>query len=116
MSDYQYAIDAAHVPVGQAVRVQVDDLWIAVSNDNGTFFATDEICPHAGGHLGGGDVCDGCVVCPVHHWPWDLNTGLTDPNMPYLFIKRYPCEIRDGKVYVDIDSPQLPPGMDTPVP
>src|SRR5262245_20356420 len=77
------------VKPGRSVPVQVGDHWYAICNDRGTFYACDNLCPHAGGSLGRGDVHDGCVVCPVHHWPWDLRTGLTDPQMAYMRLKRY---------------------------
>jgi len=105
MSDYVFAINAEEVQPGKAAMVQIKEQWYAVCNDNGTFYATDESCPHEGGHLGRGEVRDGCLVCPVHLWPWDLKTGLTDSNMPHMRLKTYRCEVRDGKVYVDVSGP-----------
>ncbi len=108
MSDFVYAVDTRDVPPGRAVPVLINDRWFAVCNDNGTFHVTAFHCPHESGPLGKGVVCDGAIVCPVHHWPWDLKTGLTDPKMPYLRLPIYPCEIREGKVYADVTHP-IPP-------
>ncbi len=100
-------IAAAEVPAGKSVMIGVAGRHFVVSNDQGRYHVTDCACPHAGGPLGGADVRDGCIICPVHHWPWDLRTGLTDPNFPELHLRVYPCELRDGLVYADIsgDSP-----------
>jgi nitrite reductase/ring-hydroxylating ferredoxin subunit len=103
-----YAIDADAVKPGRAAPVQIGDRWFVVCNDRGQFYAGDNLCPHAGGSLGKGDVHDGCIVCPVHHWPWDLKTGLSDPNMPFMRMKRYHCEVREEKVYVNVSAPIQP--------
>ncbi len=105
MSDFVYAIDVKDVPPGRAVPVMVNDRWFAVCNDRGTFYVTAFNCPHENGPLGKGYVRDGKIICPVHHWPWDLKTGLTDPAMPHLRLRLYPCEVRDGRVYADVSHP-----------
>lgn len=101
-------LDVNAVPQGEARPAQVDGKWYAVSNDGGTFHVTDIHCPHEHGPLGRAEVRDGCLICPVHHWPWNLKTGLTADNMPCLRLNRYPCEVRDGKVWADVSTP-LPP-------
>lgn len=113
MPDPAYVIDVEQVPAGRAVAAEVAGRWYAVCNDGGTFHVVDFHCPHEGGALAGGEVHDGCIVCPVHHWPWDLRTGLTDPHMPYLRLKRYRCEVRDGRVYADLTAP-IPPDLPQP--
>jgi nitrite reductase/ring-hydroxylating ferredoxin subunit len=110
MSDLHYLIDADRVPVGEARPAKADGRWFAVCNDNGSFHVADVECPHEGGPMGRGDVKDGCLICPVHHWPWDLTTGMTDENLPHLRLARYRCEVRDGKVYADLSAP-LPPKL-----
>ena len=105
---WKYAAESASIQPGAAAAVQLDDRWWAICNDRGTFYACDNLCPHAGGPLGRGDVHDGCVVCPVHGWPWDLRTGLSAPGMPWMRLRRYRCEVRAGKVYVDLSAP-IPP-------
>jgi nitrite reductase/ring-hydroxylating ferredoxin subunit len=101
MPDYRYAVDADQVPPGQAVPVLIDDHCYAVCNDGGTFYVCDNLCPHAGGSLGRGEVDDGRVICPVHHWPWDLRTGLTAEEMPHMRLRLYPCRVVGGKVFIE---------------
>jgi len=110
MSEFVYAIDTEDVPAGRSMPARIGDNWYAVCNDGGTFHVTDIECPHEGGPLGRGEVRDGCVICPVHHWPWDLGTGLSDTNLPHLRLKTYPCEVRDGKLYADVSAP-IPPDL-----
>ncbi len=105
MSSYVFLIEAAEVPPGRAAPVRVGDRWFAVCNDGGHFHVVDHDCPHEGGSLAGGEVRDGCVICPVHAWPFDLQTGLTDERMPWMRLRRYPCELRDGRVFADVTAP-----------
>ena len=108
MSEVVPIIDASEVQVGQVVPVQIGDDWFIVCNDQGTFHVTGYHCPHEHGVLGRGELHDGCIVCPVHHWPWDLKTGLTDPNLPHLRLPIYRCELKDGQVCADLSAP-IPP-------
>ncbi len=109
MPEFVYAIDTKDVPLGRAVPVMIGDRWYAVCNDSGTFHVTAFNCPHENGPLGKGHVHDGKLYCPVHHWPWDLRTGLTDPKLPQLRLRIYACEVRDGQVFADVSQP-MPPG------
>jgi nitrite reductase/ring-hydroxylating ferredoxin subunit len=105
MPELQYMIDAKDVPEGQVKAVQVGESWYVVCNEAGAFHVTDITCPHQGSPLSGGDVRRGCLLCPVHRWPWDLKTGLTSPDNPTLRLGIYRCEMRDGKVYADVSAP-----------
>ena len=49
---------------------------VAVWNDNGTFYATNFICPHMGGPLSDGVLRDGVIECPWHGWTYYVETGL----------------------------------------
>lgn len=39
------------------------------------FFAVDAVCPHQGGPLGEGDVCENKIRCPWHGFEFDLESG-----------------------------------------
>jgi len=113
MTDFVYVIDAKGVPTGESVPVQIGNRWFAVCQDKGEFYVTDILCPHAGGPLGCAEVHDGKLVCPVHYWPWNLETGLSDRRGPHLRLHRYQCVVQDGKVYADVSVPiPLDPSMD----
>ena len=51
--------------------------FICVANVDGEIYATDNVCPHWGGPLGQGTIENGKLVCPWHHWDYDLKTGAT---------------------------------------
>jgi UDP-MurNAc hydroxylase len=38
-------------------------------------FRFQRYCPHAGEDLSYAEITDGLIICPRHHWTWDLSTG-----------------------------------------
>jgi len=63
------------VPPGTAKEVMADDQVVALYNVDGTFYALDGVCPHAGGPLGEGTLRGTVVTCPWHGWQFDVKSG-----------------------------------------
>jgi nitrite reductase/ring-hydroxylating ferredoxin subunit len=63
------------VPPGTAKELTVAGRVIALFNVEGTFYAVDGICPHAGGPLGEGALTGNVATCPWHGWQFDVTTG-----------------------------------------
>ena len=61
----------------------------------------DNTCPHANGNLSAGEVSGTVVTCPSHDWQFDLCTGVCVDSSKAR-VKRYPAEIRDGVVWVEL--------------
>jgi len=75
---------------------------IALFHIEGTFYATDNFCPHRGGPLFRGHVEPGpSVRCPLHGWAFDIESGKC-LNMPQAKISTFPVEIRGEEVFVQI--------------
>ncbi len=55
--------------------VQLQNKRIAVTKTDKGFFAVDARCPHQGGPLGDGEVCEGKIRCPWHGFKFDLKSG-----------------------------------------
>lgn len=79
------------IPAGTGRTVEVDGIWIAVFNVEGRFYAVDNSCPHAGGPLGEGKLCEGVVECPWHGWKFNVISGarVGNPNFQVAC-----CEVR----------------------
>ena len=72
-SEFVKVARLADVPPGEVIMVH--DGAAAVANVDGTLYAIQNQCPHAGGNLGEG-VLEECVVeCPWHAGRWDVRTG-----------------------------------------
>lgn len=72
---------------------------VAVFKTPQGFRACQNVCPHAGGSLGEGNVEGETVTCPLHGWQFNLQTGAC-LNEPGNDIKIYPVEVRKGKIFL----------------
>lgn len=81
--------------------VKVNEDRLVICRTGNEFFALDGICPHAGAGLAGG-WCSSqrdSIVCPLHRYEFDLETGkeLTGKG---LGLGTYPVKVEDGKLFV----------------
>ncbi len=91
------------IPPGTGRTVQVEGIRIALYNVEGSFYAIDNTCPHAGGPLGEGHL-DGCLVkCPWHGWQFDLRTG-ERPENPDITVACCPVQIKGNEVQVALSD------------
>jgi nitrite reductase/ring-hydroxylating ferredoxin subunit len=74
-SDWIPVATIADCPPGTSIERVAADRMIAIANVNGTFHAIDGLCPHQGGPLGTGSLCDTTLTCPWHGWQFDVVTG-----------------------------------------
>jgi nitrite reductase (NADH) small subunit len=64
------------IPPGEGRTFDVGAVRVAVFRTrSGAVHATQATCPHREGPLADGLVGDGCVVCPLHGYKFDLATG-----------------------------------------
>jgi nitrite reductase (NADH) small subunit len=81
--------------------VKVGDTEIAIFNLGDRFLALDNRCPHQGGPLCDGIVAGSAVVCPLHAWKVDLETGaVARPAASANCVRTYPTRVEDGVVLV----------------
>ncbi|HYQ21196.1 MAG TPA: Rieske 2Fe-2S domain-containing protein, partial [Xanthobacteraceae bacterium] len=67
--------NTSDVDVGGALRVEKDDLILAVFNVDGEFFVTDDACTHGPGSLSEGYVEGDVVECNFHNGQFNIRTG-----------------------------------------
>ncbi len=91
--------------VGGGTFVAFGDHELAVFrlDDPQRVVVIDNSCPHASGNLSGGVVTGNVVQCPWHQWEFDLDRGVCT-HSELARVRRYPVELRDGVVWVDIDG------------
>jgi nitrite reductase (NADH) small subunit len=89
------------VPLGQGRAYVVGERSIAVFRQrDGRLFATDGQCPHRSGPLADGIVGGGKVICPLHGWKWDLETGRCAGED--LTLRTYPVHTVNGRIVVEL--------------
>ena len=82
-------------------RFIIDDIDIALFKINTNVFALSNICPHQQTKLiYDGIIEDGCVVCPVHGWMFDLKTGKKQSGSKGL--DSYPVIVNNEEVFVKV--------------
>lgn len=80
-------------------QVLVNGKKLCLIKNDGELYVIQNTCPHAGGILSGGWCKEGHIICPVHRWGYDLNTGRGAEGQGD-YIKTYPVELRADGIYV----------------
>ncbi|PRY02321.1 bifunctional 3-phenylpropionate/cinnamic acid dioxygenase ferredoxin subunit [Allonocardiopsis opalescens] len=95
-----YACRLSELPPGEAVRIIVGEVPIAVFNADGSLYAIDDTCTHQDASLSDGWL-EGCLVeCPLHGASFDLRTGLPAGLPARRPVRTHAVTVRDGAVYV----------------
>ncbi len=91
MDRFRKVASTHEIQPGTSRTVAVDGIWIALFNVEGTFYAVDNTCPHAGGPLGEGKLCGTEVECPWHGWKFSVVSGERVGNANFQVAR---CEVR----------------------
>lgn len=94
---------AAQLPEGEPFGVTDREQRIALYKVNDEVFATDDVCPHAFALLSTGFLEDYVIECPLHGGMFDVRSGKCTSG-EYRDVRAFEVEIRDGEVYVNLDS------------
>ena len=91
-----------NIPPREGRAVLVGDRELALFNLGDRFLATDPHCPHEGGPLCDGIVTGSSVVCPLHAWKVDLESGevTRPPHGKGHCVGTYATKVDDGVVSV----------------
>ena len=102
---WERACAASEVADGQAIRVEVDGLDVAIVRSGDDFYAIEDECSHAAVALSEGEV-EGCEIeCWMHGSRFDLRTGKPTGPPATEPVPIFPVRIDGTDVLVDIDSP-----------
>jgi nitrite reductase/ring-hydroxylating ferredoxin subunit len=94
--------NTSDVDVGGAVRVEKDDLILAVFNVDGEFFVTDDACTHGPGSLSEGYIEDDVVECNFHNGQFNIKTGEVVAPPCMIPVKTYRTVVENGKVFIEV--------------
>src|SRR6202035_884059 len=90
------------VAPGAAIKVEIEDLALAVFNVGGQFYVTDDTCTHGPGSLSEGYIEDDVVECNFHNGQFNIRTGEVVLPPCMVPIKTYPVSVVDGKVTIAV--------------
>ena len=94
---------ASEIPEGKMTHVTAGGKEILVANVGGNYYATANICNHAGAELHEGKLKGKELTCPWHGAKWDVTTG----NMIWFPQKlrnlgKFNVIVENGAVYVEV--------------
>jgi nitrite reductase/ring-hydroxylating ferredoxin subunit/DMSO/TMAO reductase YedYZ heme-binding membrane subunit len=84
---------------GKGRKFLINKLPIAVFNYQQKFFGLFAVCAHQKGPIEKGEIVNGYVECPWHHWQYSCESGVGPPGFPDR-LAYYPCLVQNGVVYV----------------
>ncbi|MDI3298678.1 MAG: non-heme iron oxygenase ferredoxin subunit [Bacillota bacterium] len=96
------AAAAEEVPEGQALRVVLDGVAVALCRVGGLLYAVDDTCSHEEASLSQGRLVGETIQCPRHGSRFSLKTGKPLSLPAYRPIRTYRVEEREGQVYVEL--------------
>ncbi|MCZ2343004.1 MAG: nitrite reductase small subunit NirD [Bacteroidales bacterium] len=90
------------IPLGMARPFVVGGTKIAIYRTREEqVFAVADRCPHKGGPLSDGMLAGDQIVCPLHAFRFDRNSGSCD--QPHVCpVTAYPVSVQNGIVSVDM--------------
>lgn len=91
------------IPAREGRAVRIGNREIAIFNLGHRFLAVDNRCPHRGGPLADGIVSGANVVCPLHAWKFNLETGVgvSAPSQGSC-VENFSTRVEDGIVLLEL--------------
>ncbi len=94
-----------NVPLREGRAANVGGREIAIFNLGARVLAVDGRCPHKAGPLCDGIVAGSAVVCPLHAWKIDLETGVVErPVVENSCVRTYATRIVAGVISVQLPN------------
>ncbi len=81
-------------------RLAIEGKVLYLANLNGQYYAGDARCPHAGGAIDKGWLDEnGNIVCPLHRFCFDLQTGRNTQGEGFT-VQTYPIEEKEDGYFI----------------
>lgn len=93
---------------GEMKVVPAGKVKVLIVCHQGRLKAFQDTCPHAGGPLAEGAICNGRLVCPWHMGTFRLSDGKLIEPPPMDSLKTFPIRKKDGNLFIEVPghSPQ----------
>jgi len=88
------------VPQPGSVRVEFDDIDVAIVRSDGQLYAIEDVCSHAEVALSEGDVEGTTIECWMHGSCFDLRSGAPTGPPATEPVDVFDSQVIDGVVYV----------------
>ena len=96
----------ADIAEGEASRVEVGAVPIALYNVRGRIFATQAHCTHGSAELADGYIEGGEIVCPFHGGRFDIGSGRATAAPCEAPLTVYETRVVDDGLFVNLSGTQ----------
>jgi 3-phenylpropionate/trans-cinnamate dioxygenase ferredoxin subunit len=103
MADFVKVAKTSDLPPGERIVVEVDDLYIAVFNVGGEFYAIEDVCTHDDGPLAEGELDGYEIECPRHGARFDIRTGKVLSFPAVVDVPWFEVKVEGDDVLVAVD-------------
>jgi 3-phenylpropionate/trans-cinnamate dioxygenase ferredoxin subunit len=86
------------------LRVELDEVDVAVVRVGDEVFAIEDLCSHAEVPLSDGEVTDCTIECELHGSRFDLRTGKPTGPPASRPVPVYPTSVIDGEVFAELEN------------
>ncbi|MDQ1718142.1 MAG: 3-phenylpropionate/trans-cinnamate dioxygenase ferredoxin component [Pseudonocardiales bacterium] len=94
----------AELKDGEPVRVELDDIDVAVVKVHDEVFAIEDVCSHAEIPLSEGEVSGCTIECELHGSRFDLRTGKPTGPPATRAVPVFETSVIDGVVYAELEN------------
>ena len=106
---YVQAALKSEIPDGRVKMVKLGDKEVLIANVNGSYYAINNRCTHAGTDLSQGTLEGNIVECPKHHAKFDVLTGkvISPPKIAFFHPKiqdelSYQVKIKNENIFIKL--------------
>jgi nitrite reductase/ring-hydroxylating ferredoxin subunit len=101
MTDFVEAAAVDQIAPGASLVVQVSSRSVALFNIEGTIYAINDSCAHAGASLGAGKIEGKTVTCRAHGLKYDITNGYVG-GVPGFGVTSHAVKVVDGRILVAV--------------
>ena len=106
MNDYHFICKTEDLEDSKGQRFYINDTDIAVFKVEKKVYVLGNVCPHQNSPaIYDGFIHEGCVICPLHGWKFNLSDGRKDSGNRGL--ESYDTKILNGKIYAKVYPKRL---------
>ncbi len=99
---WQRVASMAEVKEDAPVPVTLGDKQLAVYRLGDSYYALDDVCPHAYALLSSGFIEGDRVECPLHQAAFHIPTGKCVAPPAEEDLKKYPLKIEGDDIFIDV--------------
>jgi 3-phenylpropionate/trans-cinnamate dioxygenase ferredoxin subunit len=96
--------NTAEIGPGERDVFDVEDMYIAVFNVDGTYYAIEDACTHDDGPLAEGDLDGFEIECPRHGARFDIRTGKALSMPAVTPTRRFEVRVTGGEIQIGLED------------